>query len=99
MIAVGLIVAEDGRLLLQHRDDKPGLPGAGLWGFFGGHLEPGETPSRAFLREMREELGWRPRHFEHYLTRELRPLRRQGDGAAPDVARVRGASRRARSTR
>ena len=27
-IAVGLIVADGGRLLLQHRDDTPGLPGA-----------------------------------------------------------------------
>jgi 8-oxo-dGTP diphosphatase len=65
-IAVGLIVAEDGRLLMQHRDDKPGLTGAGKWGFFGGHLEPGERPAQAFLREMIEELGWRPRHFEPY---------------------------------
>ena len=40
-VAVGLIVADDGRVLLQLRDDKPGLPGAGQWGFFGGHLEPG----------------------------------------------------------
>lgn len=73
-VAVGLIVAEDGRLLLQHRDDRPGVSGAGLWGFFGGHLEPGERPPAAFLREMREEIGWRPRHFEHYLTADAPPL-------------------------
>ncbi len=70
-VAVGLIVAEDGRLLLQHRDDKPGLPGADLWGFFGGHIEPGERPAETFLREMGEELGWRPRHFEPFATREV----------------------------
>jgi 8-oxo-dGTP diphosphatase len=70
-IAVGLLVAEDGRLLLQHRDDKPGLTGAGRWGLFGGHLEPGERPDEAFLREMQEELTWRPRHFERYQTREV----------------------------
>lgn len=73
-IAVGLIVDDGGSLLLQHRDDKPGLPGAGLWGLFGGHVEPGERISAAFLREMREELGWQPSHFEHYLTREAEPL-------------------------
>jgi len=73
-VAVGLIVAADGRLLLQHRDDRPGLSGAGLWGFFGGHLEPEERPAAAFLREMREEIGWRPRHFEHYLTTDAPPL-------------------------
>lgn len=76
-VAVGLIVAGDGRLLLQHRDANPEITGAGLWGFFGGHLEPGETPTAAFLREMDEELSWRPRHFEHYLTREIE--RRDGD--------------------
>ncbi len=67
-IAVGLIVAEDGRLLLQLRDNKPGLTGAGMWGFFGGHVEPGERPVEGFLREMHEELGWRPRHLEHYTA-------------------------------
>ena len=70
-VAVGLIVAGDGRLLLQHRDANPEIYGAGLWGFFGGHVEPGETLSAAFLREIDEELGWRPRHFEHYLTRDI----------------------------
>lgn len=79
-IAVGLIVSDDGRLLLQHRDDTPGLPGAGLWGFFGGHIERDEQMSAAFLREMREELGWQPSHFEHYLSHDAEPL--PGGGAA-----------------
>lgn len=72
---MGLIVAEDGRMLLQHRDDKPGLTGAGMWGFFGGHVGPGEGPTEAFLREMEEELAWRPRHFELWTTRRV-----EGDG-------------------
>lgn len=70
-VAVGLIVAGDGRLLLQHRDDNPAIGGAGLWGLFGGHLDPGEAVTAAFLRELQEELGWRPRHFEHYLSRDI----------------------------
>ncbi|MEX2227899.1 MAG: NUDIX domain-containing protein [Dehalococcoidia bacterium] len=70
-IAVGLIVAEDGRILLQHRDDKPGLVGAGQWGFFGGHVEASERPTQAFLREIEEELAWRPRHIELFTTREI----------------------------
>lgn len=70
-VAVGLIAAADGRVLLQLRDDKPGLSGRNQWGFFGGHLDPGETPEQALLREMQEELGWRPRHFERYATRAV----------------------------
>jgi 8-oxo-dGTP diphosphatase len=57
-------------VLLQHRDDKPGLPGSGMWGLFGGHVEH-ERPEEAFLREMEEELGWRPRHFEPYVIRDV----------------------------
>jgi 8-oxo-dGTP diphosphatase len=76
-VAVGLIVAGDGRLLLQHRDANPEISGANLWGFFGGHVEPGESVTAAFLREMDEELGWRPGHFEHYLTRDVDE--REGD--------------------
>jgi len=71
LIAVGLIVSEDGRILLQHRDAKPGLESAGLWGFFGGHVEPGERPSQAFVREMGEELAWLPRHFELWSVRDV----------------------------
>jgi 8-oxo-dGTP diphosphatase len=69
--AVGLIVDHEGRVLLQLRDKRPGRINANRWGLFGGHVEPGESPRDAFVREMREELGWQPRHFEHWLTREL----------------------------
>ncbi|MBF6600940.1 MAG: NUDIX domain-containing protein [Dehalococcoidia bacterium] len=70
-VAVALIVAEDGRLLLQLRDDAPGRAAPGRWGFVGGRVEPGERPADALLRELREELGWRPRHFEPYVTRAI----------------------------
>lgn len=70
-VAVALIVAEDGRLLMQLRDVAPGVAAPGRWGFFGGHSEPGERPADALLRELREELGWQPRHFEPYLTRAI----------------------------
>jgi 8-oxo-dGTP pyrophosphatase MutT (NUDIX family) len=70
-IAVGLIVAEDGRVLLQHRDDKPGILEPGAWALFGGHMDPDEDPADAFLREMEEELGWKPKHFEPFDTVDL----------------------------
>ena len=39
---------------------RPAVPPAGAWGMFGGHLEAGERPAAALLRELQEELGWRP---------------------------------------
>ncbi|HWK44886.1 MAG TPA: NUDIX domain-containing protein [Stellaceae bacterium] len=57
-VAVAVIVAEDGRYLLQLRDDKPGIAVPGHWALFGGGLEPGESPATALVRELREELGF-----------------------------------------
>jgi 8-oxo-dGTP diphosphatase len=48
-----------GEVLLQQRDDKPNLPYAGYWTFFGGAVEAGETPELAIVRELREELELR----------------------------------------
>jgi 8-oxo-dGTP pyrophosphatase MutT (NUDIX family) len=52
-----LLVDRDGRILLQQRDDDIPPAGYGRWALPGGHLEPGETPRQAALREMREETG------------------------------------------
>jgi ADP-ribose pyrophosphatase YjhB (NUDIX family) len=55
IVAVGAIVFDsEGRVLLVERG-KP--PGAGLWSFPGGGLEPQETLAQAVAREVREETG------------------------------------------
>jgi 8-oxo-dGTP diphosphatase len=56
-IAQALLFDRDGRLLIYLRDDKPEIPFPAHWDFFGGHLEPGETPEQALVREVKEELG------------------------------------------
>ena len=51
-----ILYTDDGRVLLQQRDDNPEIPYPGYWTFFGGALEAGETPDEAMRRELLEEL-------------------------------------------
>ena len=54
-------------VLLLHRK-RP--PNAGLWNGVGGHIEVGETPLQACLREVQEETGFQlsAAHFAGFLT-------------------------------
>lgn len=52
------ILQQRGRLLLQLRDDIPGIVYPGYWAMFGGHIELGETPEVAVKRELQEEIGY-----------------------------------------
>ena len=55
---VGAILwTDDGRVLLQQRDDRPDLRYPGYWTLFGGQVEEGESPDQAIERELIEELG------------------------------------------
>ena len=52
-----VVMDPDRRVLLVHFDfEDPGLP-TGLWACPGGGVDPGETPTVALRRELREELG------------------------------------------
>lgn len=53
--SAGGVILEDGTVLLIRVKN---LTGAQVWTFPKGHLEPGETPEAAALREVSEETGW-----------------------------------------
>jgi 8-oxo-dGTP diphosphatase len=52
------VLYREGKLLMQLRDDIPTILYPGVWGLFGGHMEAGETPEVAMLREVAEEIGY-----------------------------------------
>ncbi|WP_179299636.1 A/G-specific adenine glycosylase [Rubrivirga marina] len=54
-IAVGLVIDDASRVLIQRRPEDAML--GGLWEFPGGKVEDGETPGEACVRELREELA------------------------------------------
>ena len=53
--SAGGVILEDGTVLLILVKN---LKGARVWTFPKGHLEPGETPEAAAIREVAEETGW-----------------------------------------
>jgi 8-oxo-dGTP pyrophosphatase MutT (NUDIX family) len=61
-----LLVIDDGRYLLQHRDDRATIWYPDHWGLFGGGVEKGEEPVAALRRELREELELEPRSIEWF---------------------------------
>lgn len=58
-VAIAILYRQD-RFLMQLRDNIPSIIYPGHWAFFGGHIDPGETPEEALMRELLEEIGYIP---------------------------------------
>lgn len=54
-LAVGVVIAQNGRLLLNRRAIDPGR---GLWSITTGYVDQGETTESAAIREVKEETGY-----------------------------------------
>ncbi len=75
-----IVSGPEGQILCQLRDDKPDILFPGYWTCSpGGHVEPGEVPESAIIRELREE-------FEIEVT-DLQPLKTlvREEGYAPGI--------------
>lgn len=55
LVSAAALIDGQGRILLAQRPEGKSM--AGLWEFPGGKVKPGETPERALVRELKEELG------------------------------------------
>jgi len=55
-IASIILENDKGEILLYLRDNKPDIPFPDYWDLIGGHIEDGETPEEALVREVKEEL-------------------------------------------
>jgi len=69
-------VGDTARALLVQRRNPPD---AGLWGFPGGHVEPGETALEAAARELAEETGVIGRPLSYLENIDV--IERNGDGS------------------
>jgi len=69
-IAAIILENDKGEFLLALRDNKPGIPFPNHWDLIGGHVEVGETPEEALVREVKEELHIDLKNFTFYKKYE-----------------------------
>jgi len=65
-IAQIILENDNGEFLFYLRDGKPGIPFPHHWDLFGGHVEEGETPEEALIREVKEELNYDLKEYKFF---------------------------------
>lgn len=71
MIAAILFENDNNEILLYLRDNKPGIPFPQHWDLIGGHVEDGETPEEALVREVKEELDIDLKEYKFFKKFEV----------------------------
>ena len=62
------IIYQDGKYLMQLRDEIPTIVYPGVWGLFGGHIELGESPEVGLKRELIEEINYSPSSLTKFCS-------------------------------
>ena len=65
------IIYQDNQYLMQLRDDIPSIVYPGVWAFFGGHLELGESPEAGLRRELVEEINYRVKQLTEFRSYQV----------------------------
>lgn len=68
-----ILIDEQNKILLQHRDNISGIWNPNAWGLFGGGVDKEETYEQALIRETKEELNYDLQDFEYIGTYNLEP--------------------------
>lgn len=53
-----IVLINEDKILIQLRNNNPDILYPGLWTIPGGHIEEGEAPKEAAIRELKEETGY-----------------------------------------
>ena len=69
-IAAIILENDKGEILLALRDNKSWIPFPNHWDLIGGHVEEGETPEEALVREVKEELNIDLKEYSYYKKYE-----------------------------
>lgn len=69
-IAAIILENDNKEILLYLRDNKPGIPFPDHWDLIGGHVEEGESPGEALIREYKEELDLDLKEYNFYKRYE-----------------------------
>ncbi len=69
-IAAIILENDNGEFLLYLRDNKPTIPFPDHWDLIGGHVEEGESPEQALVREVKEELDIELKDYTFYRKYE-----------------------------
>lgn len=69
-IAAIILENDKGEFLLALRDNKSWIPFPNHWDLIGGHVEEGETPEEALVREYKEELDLELKEYTFFRKYE-----------------------------